>query len=102
MRYSSDFSPIMAAMSCSIRNSRSISGVTDRLSEPCFLPAGAETLRRDLPDADVRAVRHGHFDPETHCEGLRLASFRETALRDNAFLNALAQRELIHAKSTKR
>ena len=35
-------------------------------NDPCFLPAGAEAFKRDIPGADVRFVDSGHFALETH------------------------------------
>jgi pimeloyl-ACP methyl ester carboxylesterase len=35
-------------------------------NDPFFLPAGAESFRRDLPDAEVRFFDTGHFALETH------------------------------------
>ncbi len=35
-------------------------------NDPFFIPPGAETYKRDLPDADVRFLDTGHFALETH------------------------------------
>lgn len=35
-------------------------------NDPFFLPAGAEALKRDIPEADVRFLDTGHFALETH------------------------------------
>src|SRR5262249_2827352 len=34
-------------------------------NDPFFLPPGAEAVRRDIPDADVRSFEPGHFALET-------------------------------------
>jgi pimeloyl-ACP methyl ester carboxylesterase len=36
-------------------------------NDPFFLPAGAETFKRDIPGAEVRFLDTGHFALETHC-----------------------------------
>jgi pimeloyl-ACP methyl ester carboxylesterase/alkylhydroperoxidase family enzyme len=36
--------------------------------DPFFLPAGAESFRRDMPDAEIRFVEAGHFPLETHLD----------------------------------
>ena len=35
-------------------------------NDPCFLPAGAEAFKRDVPAAQVRFFDTGHFALETH------------------------------------
>jgi pimeloyl-ACP methyl ester carboxylesterase len=35
-------------------------------NDPFFLPAGAESFKRDIPDAEVRFFDTGHFALETH------------------------------------
>ena len=35
-------------------------------NDPFFLPAGAESFKRDIPDAEVRFFNTGHFALETH------------------------------------
>ena len=35
-------------------------------NDPFFLPAGAKSFKRDIPDADVRLLDTGHFALETH------------------------------------
>jgi pimeloyl-ACP methyl ester carboxylesterase len=42
-------------------------------NDPFFLPAGAESFRRDLPKADVRFFDTGHFALETHAAGIAAA-----------------------------
>ncbi|MFE4832464.1 alpha/beta fold hydrolase [Streptomyces sp. NPDC056672] len=42
-------------------------------SDPFFLPAGAESFKRDIPDADVRFLDTGHFALETHVEEIATA-----------------------------
>jgi pimeloyl-ACP methyl ester carboxylesterase len=42
-------------------------------NDPFFLPAGAETFKRDLPNAVVRFVDTGHFALETHAEEIGAA-----------------------------
>ena len=45
-------------------------------NDPFFLPPGAETFKRDIPDADVRFFDTGHFALETHAAEIA------TAIRD--------------------
>ena len=42
-------------------------------NDPFFLPAGAETFKRDMPHADVRFFDTGHFALETHCDEIASA-----------------------------
>jgi pimeloyl-ACP methyl ester carboxylesterase len=42
-------------------------------NDPFFLPAGAESFRRDLPNADVRLFDTGHFALETHAAAIAAA-----------------------------
>jgi pimeloyl-ACP methyl ester carboxylesterase len=35
-------------------------------NDPFFLPAGADTFKRDIPGADIRLLDTGHFALETH------------------------------------
>jgi pimeloyl-ACP methyl ester carboxylesterase len=42
-------------------------------NDPFFLPAGAETFKRDLPNAVVRFFDTGHFALETHAEEIGAA-----------------------------
>jgi pimeloyl-ACP methyl ester carboxylesterase len=42
-------------------------------NDPFFLPAGAETFRRDIPDAVVRFFDTGHFALETHADEIAAA-----------------------------
>lgn len=37
-------------------------------NDPSFIPAGAETFRRDLHDAEIHLVNSGHFALESCCE----------------------------------
>ena len=37
-------------------------------NDPFFLPQGAETFQRDLPNAEVRYIDAGHFPLETHLD----------------------------------
>jgi len=41
--------------------------------DPFFLPAGANSFKRDIPRADVRFFDTGHFALETHAEPIALA-----------------------------
>jgi pimeloyl-ACP methyl ester carboxylesterase len=42
-------------------------------NDPFFLPAGAESFRRDIPNAHVRFFDTGHFALETHCSEIASA-----------------------------
>lgn len=42
-------------------------------NDPFFLPAGAESYRRDLPAAEVRFLDTGHFALETHASDVATA-----------------------------
>ena len=42
-------------------------------NDPFFLPAGAESFKRDIPDADVRFFDTGHFALETHAKEIAAA-----------------------------
>jgi pimeloyl-ACP methyl ester carboxylesterase len=42
-------------------------------NDPFFLPAGAEALKRDIPNADVRFFDTGHFALETHAAEIAAA-----------------------------
>jgi pimeloyl-ACP methyl ester carboxylesterase len=42
-------------------------------NDPFFLPAGAETFKRDIPDAVVRFFDTGHFALETHASEIAAA-----------------------------
>ena len=42
-------------------------------NDPFFLPPGAESFKRDLPDADVRFFDTGHFALETHATQIAAA-----------------------------
>jgi pimeloyl-ACP methyl ester carboxylesterase len=42
-------------------------------NDPFFIPPGAETFRKDLPDAKVQFLDTGHFALETHVEEIAFA-----------------------------
>ena len=42
-------------------------------NDPFFIPAGAEALKRDVPDADVRFLDTGHFALETNVDDVASA-----------------------------
>jgi pimeloyl-ACP methyl ester carboxylesterase len=42
-------------------------------NDPCFLPAGAEAFKRDIPQATVRFFDTGHFALETHAGDIAAA-----------------------------
>jgi pimeloyl-ACP methyl ester carboxylesterase len=42
-------------------------------NDPFFLPAGAESFKRDIPRADVRLLDTGHFALETHAHEIATA-----------------------------
>ena len=42
-------------------------------NDPFFIPAGAEALKRDVPDADVRFLDTGHFALETNVDDIASA-----------------------------
>lgn len=48
--------------------------------DPYFLPAGAESFKRDIPDARVKFYDTGHFALETHADeiGADILAFLET------------------------
>jgi len=42
-------------------------------NDPFFLPAGAETFKRDNPNAEVHFYNTGHFALETHAQEIGAA-----------------------------
>lgn len=54
-------------------------------NDPFFIPLGAETYRRDLPEAEIHFLDTGHFALETHAaEVARLMhDFLERKLRSD-------------------